>query len=333
MSDFVQLVRRAGNEALQVNPPTASIDIHLTKHGSDWLWAVFCVFSLLALVFAVVFAFTDSAAHRLRKTMYIVPLVTNAILAYCYFTYASNLGYTGTQVEMHHVTTDRDLGVRQVFYVKYIGWFLSWPFVLFAIEAAVHGIDYTDNNSKADYVNALISTISSLLVKVITTEIYVLGLLIGILIPSSYRWGYFTFAVTAQLFAMCLVFISWVRSLSSFSTNKFASALVGLQFIVWILYPVCWGLSEGGNVIQPDSEAVFYGILDLLTFGLIPSVITWFNASGVDEDFFHKVMHGNLSSNYNNEKLDQTPRHSGDTAVNNVTNPEPETNQEAAENV
>lgn len=31
---------------------------------------------------------------------------------------------------------------------------------------------------------------------------------------------------------------------------------------LWLLYPVAWGLCEGGNVIAPDSEAIFYGILD-----------------------------------------------------------------------
>lgn len=31
---------------------------------------------------------------------------------------------------------------------------------------------------------------------------------------------------------------------------------------IWLLYPICWALSEGGNVIHPDSEAVFYGLLD-----------------------------------------------------------------------
>lgn len=31
---------------------------------------------------------------------------------------------------------------------------------------------------------------------------------------------------------------------------------------IWLLYPIAWGVAEGGNVIAPDSEAVFYGILD-----------------------------------------------------------------------
>lgn len=31
-----------------------------------------------------------------------------------------------------------------------------------------------------------------------------------------------------------------------------------------MLYPIAWALSEGANVISPTSEAVFYGVLDLL---------------------------------------------------------------------
>ena len=33
---------------------------------------------------------------------------------------------------------------------------------------------------------------------------------------------------------------------------------------LWSIYPIAWGLSEGGNVISPDSEAIFYGVLDIL---------------------------------------------------------------------
>lgn len=36
---------------------------------------------------------------------------------------------------------------------------------------------------------------------------------------------------------------------------------------LWMLYPVCRGMSEGGNFIAPDSEFIFYGILDCV---LIP---------------------------------------------------------------
>ena len=35
-----------------------------------------------------------------------------------------------------------------------------------------------------------------------------------------------------------------------------------LTLFIWMCYPIAFGVSEGGNVIAPDSEAVFYGILD-----------------------------------------------------------------------
>lgn len=34
--------------------------------------------------------------------------------------------------------------------------------------------------------------------------------------------------------------------------------------ILWTIYPVAWALCDGGNVISPTGEMVFYGVLDLL---------------------------------------------------------------------
>lgn len=40
----------------------------------------------------------------------------------------------------------------------------------------------------------------------------------------------------------------------------------GAGFIAFItmLYPIAWGCSEGGNVISPTHEMIWYGILDLV---------------------------------------------------------------------
>lgn len=327
MISIDNLQPRGGNQAVSVNRPNLTTDIHLTSHGSSWLWAVFSIFATLAVIHAFFFSFTSSRTHRLKKILFIVPLFTNAIMAYCYFTYAANLGWTSTRVEFNHVLTIRNLGVRQVFYVKYIGWFLAWPFVLFAMEVATHTLESTNLENGGETITGIFSLLSGLIVKTFATEIYVLGLLIGILIPSSYRWGYFTFAVSAQLFAMSLVLVSMFAAMKSVNTNKVAIMFIAFELVVWILYPVCWGLSEGGNRIQPDSEAVFYGILDLITFSFVPIILTWINASGVDEDFFHKAMHFNLRRNSRHEKpVEETPRHSGDTAVppSNYDRPEVE---------
>jgi hypothetical protein len=41
------------------------------------------------------------------------------------------------------------------------------------------------------------------------------------------------------------------------------SFAAGYIAFFWLLYPVCWGLSEGGNVINVTGEMIFYGILDI----------------------------------------------------------------------
>ena len=69
-----------------------------------------------------------------------------------------------------------------------------------------------------------------------------------------------------------LVAVAWNVT---WTARKYAAALgadVSRVFIIcgvwtiflWFLYPIAWGLAEGGNVISADAEGVFYGILDIL---------------------------------------------------------------------
>ena len=101
--------------------------------------------------------------------------------------------------------------------------------------------------------------------------------LVGALTRSSYKWGYFTFGMVAFLFVAWNV--TWVA-------RKHAQALgpdVSRTFVIcgvwtislWFLYPIAWGLCEGGNVISPDSEAIFYGILDLLAKPVFGALLLW----------------------------------------------------------
>jgi bacteriorhodopsin len=48
-----------------------------------------------------------------------------------------------------------------------------------------------------------------------------------------------------------------------------------LTAVLWFLYPIAWGVCEGGNVISPDSEAIFYGILDLLAKPVFGALLIW----------------------------------------------------------
>lgn len=253
------------NQAVSINPSTA--DLNLTSHGSDWYWAVFAVFGVLAIYHLAMIPFRTN-----KRLIHIGPLFASFIEFFVYFTLASNLGWTETQLEFNHVTVDDPSVVpalRQVFYARYIGWFLSWPALLYALELASH------NN----HLELNLTTVSTFAVEVGAIEIYVLGLLIGILIPSTYKWGYFTFAVVAQLFAIGVIYHRLIVILKS---SLLTILIFSFITLIWILYPIAWGLSEGGNVIQVDSEAAFYGVLDIILFGFVPLAMSFIFAKGDD---------------------------------------------------
>jgi bacteriorhodopsin len=90
--------------------------------------------------------------------------------------------------------------------------------------------------------------------------------LVGALVASSYKWGYFVFAMVALFFIaynVCYVGLAHAKAINNNVHKTFLMCGVWTIFL-WFLYPIAWGLSEGGNVIAPDSEAVFYGVLDIM---------------------------------------------------------------------
>ena len=97
-------------------------------------------------------------------------------------------------------------------------------------------------------------------------EVMVITGLVGALIASTYKWGYFVFAMVALFFIAYNV--TWVGRkhaavLGSHVSRTYLMCGVWTIFL-WFIYPIAWGLCEGGNLISPDSEAVFYGVLDIL---------------------------------------------------------------------
>ncbi|KAF5098638.1 hypothetical protein D0Z00_001981 [Geotrichum galactomycetum] len=89
-----------------------------------------------------------------------------------------------------------------------------------------------------------------------------------------------------------------------------------------MLYPVAWALSYGGNVIQPDSEAVFFGVLDLSFFVILGAIFLFFT-KGVDfsahgiatlgSPVLHRSSYINPTSSSATKEA-ALDRHSGETA-------------------
>lgn len=236
------------NDAIRVNGNTAqgiAADIAITVRGSNWYWAVCALMTVATLVFYGM-SFTRPRSHRLFH--YIIASIT-LISAISYFTKASNLGWTAVPVQFVRSNPKVAGFLRQIFYVRYIDWFITTPLIILALllTAAVPW--------------------STILLTMFLAAVMVVTGLVGALVRTSYKWGYFTFGCAAML--AVLYHILWTGrkhtvALGADVSRTYTTA-AGLQAFLWLLYPIAWGLSEGGNVIAPDSEGIFYGILDILS--------------------------------------------------------------------
>ncbi|ANB13718.1 Hsp30p [Sugiyamaella lignohabitans] len=297
-----------GNEALKLNPPFG-LDIHITTHGSDWYWTVFSLFALASLGGLV---FSRIGPQTGSKFFYYNYMFSTFVLSIAYYTMASDLGWTGIQAEFNHATVDDGglvPGIRQIFYTRYVGWFLAFPPLVanFAVLSAL--------------------PISTSFFTVLTVEVFVVSLLIGSLIHSTYKWGYFVFAVVSILLTAYNLFFSFRRAATSnvshitgaVKTVTFGvSAVAGLMF----LYPLSWGLSEGGNVIQPDSEAVFYGVIDICMFIAVPTFFI-FTTSTIEAESLGLRNFNTPLFHSDNLAAEKEARYSGDTAVSNFAPTQP----------
>jgi len=233
----------ARNEALNINPPYA--DEHITEHGSDWYYTVCAVMGVSALAMA----FMARGVLRANRIFYYINIAIVATACIAYYTMGSDLGYTAVNVEFQRSDPSVSGTNRQVFYARYIDWFITTPLIILDLTllAGLHWMN--------------------ILFVVFLDWVMVISGLLGALTSTRYKWGYF--------FAGCVAFlaivweIAWAARLNARAIGADVGRLhLGISawiLFLWALYPIAWGLSEGGNVIHPDSEAVFYGVLDILS--------------------------------------------------------------------
>lgn len=249
----------SGNQALNVNYGIGGTSpIAITSRGSDWYFTVCAVMTVATLAF-MGHSFRKPRTHRLFH--YITGGIT-LVAAIAYFTMGSNLGQTGILVEFirdNPKVGGLAGGTREIFYVRYIDWFVTTPLLLLDLLLTA-GLPWP-----------------TILITLLIDEVMIVTGLIGALVQSSYKWGYFVFGCIALLYVVyILVFVArrHAQALGPNVSRAYISCGV-LTIFLWFLYPIAWGLCEGGNVISPDSEAVFYGILDLLAKPVFGALLIW----------------------------------------------------------
>lgn len=289
------------NRSLGVNPVQGART--LTTGGSSWLWAVFAVFLASFLLHALMSFMRKRAATATRgpNTMmsYLPYIFTIALFAgsLAYFAQAGGLGSNAIRTSSG---SWRRYPSYQVFWPKYAYWAVSFPAIVLALGVL----------TRAGWSRILFGMGLALL--------WVFSYYLSSQTRTSYKWGFFAMGTAAWL-ALAAHTMSFLRArknhgvdghhnngVTGTNTNtttttttatpanggaKTARGLILWTNFLWMLYPIAFGLSDGGNVIGVTRAFIFFGILDILLLPLIAAA-----------SLFHARKWGVPERHYNNEK-------------------------------
>ena len=229
------------NDALEVNPPAGHQ--HLTTNGSNWLWAVTAVF---VLTFLAIYALTFRARAGERFFHYVFT-IASLVGAIAYFAMASDLGWSVVAQAHHH-----ERGVtRQIFFAKYIYWVVSFPAAILAL-GVLSGVSW-----------------ATILFNILLSWIWIISYLVGAYTVTEYKWGFFAFGTVAWLLLAISTLHFGRQSAVRVGASRDYLGLTGWLNLLWLMYPIAWGLTEGGNRIGVVGAHVWFGILDILMIPII----------------------------------------------------------------
>jgi bacteriorhodopsin len=181
---------KRANDALRINGNTVNgrtAEIAITTRGSDWYWTVCAVMTVSTIAFCGL-ALTKPRSHRIFH--YITGKLvckprgspTNnfqagitMVAAIAYFSMGANLGFTPIEVEFFRNNPRVRGTYREIFYVRYIDWFITTPLLLMDLLLTA-GMPWP-----------------TVLWTILVDEVMIVTGLVGALVQSDYKWGYYTF--------------------------------------------------------------------------------------------------------------------------------------------
>ncbi|KAG9228746.1 hypothetical protein BJ875DRAFT_476729 [Amylocarpus encephaloides] len=235
------------NTALDVNPPVGQH--HLSNAGSDWLWSICALYSL-GLLLTISTTYFAKSGEKIFHYLFTISFFCGAV---AYFGMASDLGNVAVK------PSEGDDKTRQIFWAGYIGWFLCHPPLLLAL-GLISGVSW-----------------ATIIYNVVLLLIWITTYLIASLTPTTYKWGFFTFGtMSLLLLSSSLLYTGTTTSRRlALPTSRTYGLLASYLSFVFLLYPIAFGLGDGGNEISVTSSFVFIGILDVLTVPVIAAWMLW----------------------------------------------------------
>jgi len=187
-------------------------------------------------------------AMRVKKELRLFHYITSMITltaAVSYYAMATHSGTTFSLVGKDHY--------REIFYARYIDWSITTPLLLLDLcfLAGTSGID-------------IVAIIFADLGMILT------GLFASLEPNDSYSWGWYAMACIFYLYIVYALVIAGRNSAAARGqkVSKLFDSVALFTLILWTMYPIAWGLSEGSGILDVDQEIAFYAVLDVLAKGV-----------------------------------------------------------------
>lgn len=187
----------------------------------------------------LVLSFTAYESKRVFHYIFTMTLLVGAVT---YFAQASDLGWSavGQADQLGYGLT------RQIFFAKYINWVVTFPSLVLAL-GLLSGVSWT-----------------TIISNIFISWFWVLTYLAAAYTTTNYKWGFFAFGTFAWI----------ILAMSTLNESREAAELLGIGRdyimlsgwlnLLWLLYPIAFGLSDGGNRIGVTGSFIFFGVLDVL---------------------------------------------------------------------
>lgn len=136
--------------------------------------------------------------------------------------------------------------IRQIFWAKYVFWVVAFPTIIIAL-GILSGVAW-----------------ATIVYQVALSWIWIIAYLVAAYTPSNYKWGFFAFGFLAHLFLAVSTLRDGLTSAGRVGVRSHYAGLAGWTNFLWLLYPLAWGLTDGGNYLGVTQGFIWFGILDVL---------------------------------------------------------------------
>lgn len=218
--------------------------------GNRTLWVVCVIMALSSLAFYGM-AFRVPVQKRLFHILTAF-ITTFAFLSY--FAMASGDGINFNKIvttvsHKHGLPDTEEIVYREVYWARYVDWSVTTPLLLLdlTLMAGLSG--------------------ANILVAIIADIIMVLtGLFAAYGDTDGQKWGWYAWACIAYLVIVYQVAVNGQSAAASKDgkTKAFFGAIAGFTFVLWTVYPIIWGIADGGRIVGLDTEIISYAVLDVL---------------------------------------------------------------------